>query len=55
VSLDEDTLARRRRLLGDDHPDTLGSVNNLAVNLRLVGEYERARQLDDWIRLQRGS
>ena len=26
VQLDEDTLARRRRDLGEDHPDTMGSV-----------------------------
>ena len=31
--LDEDTLRRRRRLLGEDHPDTLLSANNLAVDL----------------------
>ena len=24
--LDEDTLARRRRVLGDDHPETMGSA-----------------------------
>jgi hypothetical protein len=26
VQLDEDTLARRRRVLGDDHPETMGSA-----------------------------
>ena len=31
--LDEDTLARRRRVLGEDHPDTLISANNLANDL----------------------
>ena len=31
--MDEDTLARRRRVLGEDHPSTLGSANNLAVDL----------------------
>jgi hypothetical protein len=31
--LDADTLARRRRVLGDDHPDTLQSANNLAGDL----------------------
>ena len=29
--LGEDTLARRRRLLGEDHPDTLTSARNLAI------------------------
>ncbi|WP_026207945.1 FxSxx-COOH system tetratricopeptide repeat protein, partial [Catelliglobosispora koreensis] len=43
--LDEDTLARRRRVLGDDHPDTLMSAHNLAVDLSNLGEHERARQL----------
>ncbi|MFI7597552.1 FxSxx-COOH system tetratricopeptide repeat protein [Actinoplanes sp. NPDC049681] len=45
--LDEDTLARKRRVLGDDDPDTLGSASNLAVDLREVGEHERARQLNE--------
>ena len=45
--LDEDTLARQRRVLGDDHPDTLSSANNLAVDLRELGEHEQARQLDE--------
>ncbi len=26
MQLDEDTLARRRRVLGEDHPDTMGSA-----------------------------
>ena len=32
--LDEDTLARRRRVLGDDHPETMGSA---ALDLILRG------------------
>ena len=36
--LDEDTLARRRRVLGADHPDTLRSASNLAADLRALGE-----------------
>src|ERR1017187_4424886 len=35
--LDEDTLARRRRVLGEDHPDTLASADGLAISLRAVG------------------
>ena len=31
--LDEDTLARHRRVLGEDHPNTLTSANNLAADL----------------------
>jgi hypothetical protein len=38
VQLDEDTLARRRRDLGEDHPDTLAAASNLAVSLRAAGE-----------------
>ena len=37
-ALDEEALARRRRVLGDDHPDTLSSANNLAADLRAPGE-----------------
>jgi hypothetical protein len=36
--LDEDTLARRRRILGNDHPDTLISASNLAADLYALGE-----------------
>jgi hypothetical protein len=36
--LDEDTLARYRRVLGDDHPHTLRSAGNLAADLRALGE-----------------
>lgn len=35
--LDESTLTRRRRVLGDDHPDTLASANNLAVDYASSG------------------
>ena len=45
VQLDEDTLARRRRDLGEDHPGTLASASNLAVSLRAAGEYQAAREL----------
>ena len=47
MQLDEDTLARRRRDLGEDHPDTLASASNLAVSLRAAGEYQAARELDE--------
>jgi hypothetical protein len=32
--LDQDTLEHRRLVLGPDHPDTLRSAYNLAVELR---------------------
>ena len=47
VQRDEDTLARRRRDLGEDHPDTLAAANALAVSLRAAGEYQAARELDE--------
>src|SRR5215470_9826978 len=37
-ALDEDTLARRRRVLGEDHRDTLRSAKNLAADMRALGE-----------------
>jgi hypothetical protein len=42
-----DTLARRRRVLGDDHPDTLSSANNLARVLRALGEVTQACRIAD--------
>jgi hypothetical protein len=33
--------------LGDDHPDTLISASNLALNLWYLGEFRRARALDE--------
>ena len=39
-TLDEDTLARRRRVLGDGHPDTLISANNPAADVHALGESE---------------
>ena len=33
-------------MLGEDHPDTLTSANNLAIDLRALGEYQAARELD---------
>jgi tetratricopeptide (TPR) repeat protein len=37
----------RRSLLGEDHPDTLESANNLALDLYALGHYEQAHQLDE--------
>ncbi len=34
-------------MLGEDHPDTLGSASNLAADLRGLGEYQAARELDE--------
>jgi hypothetical protein len=51
--LDEDTLARRRRVLGQDHPDTLSSAGSLASDLRALGEHRAARELDEEIETRR--
>jgi hypothetical protein len=37
-ALDEDTLARRRRVLGHDHPDTTLSAQNLAADSAALEE-----------------
>jgi hypothetical protein len=39
--LHSDTLVRRQRVLGKDHPDTLLSANNLANNLSALGQMNR--------------
>jgi hypothetical protein len=39
--------ARCRRVLGEDHPDTLNSAHNLAADLSAVGHHEAARDLDE--------
>ena len=45
--LAEDTLARRRRVLGEDHPDTLTSAFILAAELSELGEYRAAKELNE--------
>jgi hypothetical protein len=37
LTLDQDTYDRRRRVLGEDHPDTLASARHLASNLEGLG------------------
>jgi Tetratricopeptide repeat len=45
--LSQDSLSRYRRVLGDDHLDTLVAAHDLAVDLRASGEPEQARALDE--------
>jgi hypothetical protein len=45
--LDEDTLAQCRMSFGDDHPNTLISASNLAIDMRRLGQLQAARELDD--------
>ena len=37
----------KRRVLGDDHPSTLWSAHNLAIDLRALNEHQQARELDE--------
>ena len=39
--LAQETLDRRRRVLGEDHPATLTSAGNLAADLRALGEADK--------------
>jgi hypothetical protein len=41
-NLAQDTLDRDRRILGEDHPDTLISVASLTIDLRYLGKTETA-------------
>ena len=38
-----------RRVLGDEHPDTLVYMHNLAATLRAHGELTRARELQEQV------
>jgi hypothetical protein len=45
--------ARYRRVLGDDHPDTLRSACNLASDLHNLGDHQAARDLNQDILTRR--
>ena len=47
--LDEQVLNVRHRLLGEDHPDTLTSKDNLAVTLYTLGDLPAARALHEQV------
>ncbi|GGO99528.1 FxSxx-COOH system tetratricopeptide repeat protein [Wenjunlia tyrosinilytica] len=49
----EETLARYRRVLGDDHPDTMMCATNLATDSFNVGEYAAARALNEEVLARR--
>ena len=40
-----ETLELKEKLLGREHPDTLGSMNNLAAVLSSQGKYSEAEQM----------
>ncbi|HTQ90153.1 MAG TPA: tetratricopeptide repeat protein, partial [Streptosporangiaceae bacterium] len=39
------TLDRQRRVLGENHPETLACANNLGVDLHALGGLQAARDL----------
>lgn len=45
--LHRQTLAARRRVLGDDHPNILTSVHSLAETLRDLGDLKGAHDLHE--------
>jgi TIR domain/Tetratricopeptide repeat/NB-ARC domain len=45
ITLDEQILTARRRVLGDDHPHTLTTMNNLAASRRALGDLQGAHDL----------
>ncbi|MGH3947494.1 MAG: tetratricopeptide repeat protein [Pseudonocardiaceae bacterium] len=53
--LHEDTLTRRRRILGEDHPHTLSSALGQQPRhvLRALGDDEQARQPEEYVRAHR--
>ncbi|KAF8179769.1 hypothetical protein K438DRAFT_1842740 [Mycena galopus ATCC 62051] len=46
TKLELSTLGKRREILGDDHPDTLTAMNNLANTYRTLGQFKDAEQLE---------
>ena len=47
ADLHEKVLEARRRTLGDEHPDTLSSMNNLAETYRALGRMKEAAALHE--------
>ncbi|MFC1443143.1 FxSxx-COOH system tetratricopeptide repeat protein [Streptacidiphilus sp. N1-10] len=46
LALDEDTLARQRRVLRENHPQTLQTAGNVAADLRSLGRFREALEMD---------
>ncbi|KOO32786.1 sodium channel protein type 9 subunit alpha [Chrysochromulina tobinii] len=56
LELLEEVLKVRRRILGNEHPETLDSITNLALNYMEVGRYEAALPLsEEAVALTRGT
>jgi tetratricopeptide (TPR) repeat protein len=47
AALNEQALVMKQRLYEGDHPAVARSLNSLAIDLRALGEHERARALDE--------
>jgi hypothetical protein len=47
VQVGRSLVVQLRRVLGDDHPNTLTSASNLAISLVKLGEHQAARELDE--------
>ncbi|KAJ7713476.1 hypothetical protein B0H16DRAFT_1702432 [Mycena metata] len=43
--LDEEVLEEQKQLLGENHPDTLHTMGNLAVSYSHLGEHQKAKEL----------
>jgi hypothetical protein len=44
--LGQDTLTRCRRVLGDDHPDTLRTAHNLVATQQKLGQHKQPRSTE---------
>jgi tetratricopeptide (TPR) repeat protein len=54
IALFEQIVEKRKVKLGSDHPDTLNSMNNLALAYQEAGKHDQAeRLLRDWLQRQR--
>ncbi len=51
----QDILERRRRILGQNHPDTLDCADRLAKILHSLGEDDQARELERWVAQSRAA
>lgn len=49
LALEEQALALHRRVLGEDHPDTLTLKSNLASTLQKMGDLDRACELQEGV------
>jgi bacterioferritin-associated ferredoxin len=47
--LEEQVLEARRRVLGEEHPDTLTAMNNLAQTLGAQGDHGAGRKLQEQV------